>query len=46
MAFSQPWSDKPSIRLTPFEVGAITAIALLVFGFIGLLIAVLRDALK
>ncbi|WP_234684006.1 hypothetical protein [Bradyrhizobium monzae] len=43
MAFSQPWSDKPSIRLASFDRVAIRAIAVLLVGFLALLIAVVWD---
>ena len=43
MAFSQPWSESPSIRLTSFEIAAISAIALVSIGFIVLILSVVWD---
>src|SRR5258708_27354853 len=46
MAFSQPWSDKPSIRLTSFEMTVISAIALLLLGFVALTVIVAWDFIR
>ena len=43
IAFSQPDSEKPNIRLTLFDVSAITAIMGLLVGFVILLVAVIWD---
>jgi hypothetical protein len=43
IAFSQPWSGNPSIRVTFFDVAAIGAIAFVLVAFLVFLIVVILD---